>query len=327
MMASFAQQVRTWFQEVLQTWDHFWFTPRQASTLAVIRIGCGAMLAYIHLVWACVIPDFLGSQAWISADVARQLHRRDWAWSWLFHTENYAWLLLHQCVAIGASLLMMVGLATRLTMVVAWWMTLMVCHRLTGALFGLDQIVVMLSMYLMLSNAGSQWSVDAWLRRKYATEHPDKLQPGSWWSWWLPANLPAINNNVATRLIQLHLCVIYLFGGLSKMRGEMWFDGSALWYAIVNYEYQSLDLTWLGRWRLAVASLTAVTIFWETFYIATVWHRLTRPVTLALAVLVHGGIAVGLGMITFGSIMIIANLAFIEPITLERWFGQRSVRV
>ena len=183
----------------------------------------------------------------------------------------------------------------------------MVCHRMTGALFGLDQIVIMLTMYLMWSQCGSVFSLDARLRRISGSR-------------WLRSNpTPLVSNNIVTRLIQLHLCVIYVFGGLSKLRGEMWWDGSALWYTAVNYEYQSLDITWLGHFRIVIATLTTATIFWETFYCALVWPKLTRPLALGMAVMVHGGIAVALGMVTFGSIMIIANMAFIEPATTQRW--------
>lgn len=306
--------VRNWLLAWGAGWDRFWFAARAPHTLAAMRIACGAMLAYVHIVWASVISDFMGANAWMSADVVRSLHSTDWAWSWLWYTESPTLLVLHQCVAIVASLLMMVGLLTRVAVPLAWWMTLMVCHRLTGALFGLDQVVVMLSMYLMLSHCGSVWSFDARLRERFVESKRNRNF--DWSNWLFPSATPSIANNVATRLVQLHLCVIYLFGGLSKMRGEMWFDGSALWYTAVNFEYQSLDITWIGRWRVLVAALTAVTIFWETFYIALVWPRLTRPIVLALAVLVHGGIAVALGMVTFGSIMLVANLAFIEPRTL-----------
>jgi hypothetical protein len=55
-----------------------------------------------------------------------------------------------------------------------------------------------------------------------------------------------------------------------------------------------------------------VTIFWEAFYPALVWSRLTRPWVLFIAVLVHGGIAFGLGMITFGLTMILANAVFLS---------------
>ncbi len=316
-----------WGRDFSDAWDQFWFTPRLPTTLAVIRIACGAMLTYVHIVWASVIGDFFGPKAWMSTEVVRQLHRNDWSWSWLWYTDNLTLLWVHQIVAIVASLMMAFGLLTRIATPLAWWMTLMVCHRLTGALFGLDQIVIMLSMYLMLSHCGSELSIDARLRRGLiASEHgPGRYSHQKTWMQWLfPASTEATCNNLATRLIQLHLCVIYLFGGLSKMRGEMWFDGSALWYTVVNYEYQSLDMTWLGRWRLAIAALTAITIFWETFYIAIVWPRLTRPIALALAVFVHGGIAVALGMVTFGTIMIVANLAFIAPQTMRRWLRRSA---
>src|SRR5690606_1009347 len=90
-------------------------------------------------------------------------------------------------------------------------------------------------------------------------------------------------------------------------------DGTAMWFAAANYEYQSLNLTWLGRFPVVFSALTHLTVFWEVFYCALVWPKLTRPVVLAIAVAVHGGIALFLGMVTFGTIMIVANMAFVSP--------------
>ena len=264
------------------------------------------MLLYIHGIWTSLLPNFMGRDAWINGATIRQLHYGDWGWSWLFYVDSLGWLYLHQLLAMAACLAMTLGFLTRLAVPVAWWMTLMVCHRMTGALFGLDQVVMMLSMYLMWSHCGSVWSLDYWLGRTRRSR------------WWYPPPGPSVANNVASRLIQLHVCVIYLFGGLSKMRGEMWWDGSALWFSVVNFEYQSWDLTWLGHFPILIGTATAATLFWETFYCALVWPRLTRPLTLAMAVLVHGGIAAALGMWTFGTMMIVANLAFIDPGSCRR---------
>ncbi|MFM8213112.1 MAG: HTTM domain-containing protein, partial [Pirellula sp.] len=63
--------------------------------------------------------------------------------------------------------------------------------------------------------------------------------------------------------------------------------------------------------------LTHATLFWEITYAALVWPRLTRPWVLAMALLVHAGIAIFLGMITFGAMMIVANLAFLSRIEQE----------
>lgn len=299
-MNEIKQAVSKWWTSCLAAWDAFWFVPTLPHTLALIRICCGAMLVYVHVIWAVLIDDFFGPSAWIQRSVVAQLHQSDWVWSWLFYTDSVAVIWGHQILAILASLAMMLGLFTRWAIPLAWWLTLMVCHRMTGALFGLDQIVVMLSMYLMFARSGSVWSLDARLAARGSEQ------------------LRHVSNNIATRLIQLHLCVIYLFGGLSKMRGEQWFEGSALWWTAVNYEYQSLDITWLANFPWLIAALTAGTIFWETFYIAIVWPKQTRPLALGMAVMVHGGIAVALGMVTFGTIMIVANLAFIAPEAVRR---------
>jgi hypothetical protein len=49
---------------------------------------------------------------------------------------------------------------------------------------------------------------------------------------------------------------------------------------------------------------------------------MTRPITLAIAVAVHGGIALFMGMITFGLMMIAANMIFLRPETVLRWIGR-----
>jgi hypothetical protein len=76
-------------------------------------------------------------------------------------------------------------------------------------------------------------------------------------------------------------------------------------------------MTWLVRSPWLIALLSAVTMFWETFYCFLVWPRLTRPIALGMAVLIHGGIALFMGMVTFGVAMIFANLAFVPPETTK----------
>jgi hypothetical protein len=83
--------------------------------------------------------------------------------------------------------------------------------------------------------------------------------------------------------------------------------------AFGNLEYQSLDMTWMADWPRLMNLMTHVTIFWELGYWALVWPRLARPVVLLLAIPLHMGIAICLGMMTFGLIMLVGNLAFVSP--------------
>lgn len=309
-------------------WDRFWFTPSLPHTLAVLRVVTGLMLLYSHIVLATDLMAFVGNDAWINNDTARELHDgafgfADWGRSYLVYLNNPLLLWTHHGITIAVTACFAVGFLTRITGPVAWFLQVMYLHRLTGALFGLDQIVTYTAMYLMLAPCGGWLSIDAWIRGRIGD---DKLTQKRWLAWLFPDAGPSVAANVATRLLQIHLCVIYLFGGLAKARGTSWWDGTAMWYSAGNYEYQSLDLTWIASYPRLGSFLSQATLFWEVSYIALVWPRLTRPIVLAMAVAVHVGIASFLGMITFGTMMVAANMIFVRPDFLL-WLIGRPVAI
>jgi hypothetical protein len=306
-MNAVAGAVKAWMRDVWSAWNRFWFTPALPHTLALIRILGGGMLFYTHLVWTLHLGHFLGPESWVTIDVSRTLHQDTYAWTYWWLTDSPALMWPLHLAALAIFAMLTIGLYTRVVSILAWLIAVAYCHRLVGAMFGLDQTNTMLAMYLMIGPAGAAWSVDRWRARRRAQARGEKA----------PNAAPSVSGNVAIRLLQLHLCVVYLFGGLGKMRGELWWDGSALWYALANLEYQSFSMTWLVRSPWLIALLSAVTMFWETFYCFLVWPRLTRPIALGMAVLVHGGIALFMGMITFGVAMIFANLAFVPPETTK----------
>ncbi len=276
-------------------------------------------MLYSHLVLATDLEAFLGADAWINPELARSLHdgrfgSADWGRSYLWWIESPILIWLHHLVAILVTIAFTIGLLTRVTGPAAWFLQLMYLHRLTGALFGLDQIITYMAMYLSLAPCGSFFSVDARLRIRFE----DKIARSARWRWFFPSQSPSVAANVATRLLQLHLCVIYLFGGLAKARGESWWDGTAMWYAVGNFEYQSLDMTWMAAYPRLFSMFTHITLFWEVFYCFLIWPRLLRPITLLLAVAVHGGIALFMGMATFGLAMICVNAIFVDPAWLKR---------
>lgn len=322
LLAEQGSQVKHSARDFVTEWDAFWFTPRHVETLAVLRIITGAMMLYANLVLATDLGSFIGVDAWINNETARALHDGTLgdstvAWSYLWSFSSPTAIAVHQGIVMLVSAMFMVGFLTRIMGPLAWWFQLMIVHRLLGSLFGLDQILTYCVMYLAFTPCGAVFSVDAWLRRR--TVGREAKPATRLWRWLLPDDRPRISTNVATRLLQLHLCMIYLFGGLAKARGQMWWDGTALWYAVGNYEYQSWDATFIAAYPSLFTALTHLTFLWEIFYCALVWPRWTRPLTLAIAVGVHAGIGLGLGMATFGIMMIAANGVFIEPDWIRRW--------
>jgi hypothetical protein len=308
--------VRNYVAETWQAWNRFWFTPTDPATLSLIRLLAGGMLLYTHLIWSLDLQAFLGQEGWLPVDYLRSQIQVETladgtsvaAWSvWsVFFWIKPVWLLW--CVhvfALAVFLCLTLGLFSRTVAVLAFLLAVSYAQRVSpGAFFGLDKINCMLAAYLMLGPCGARYSLDRLrqLRRGDAS----------------PA-MPSTSANIAIRLIQLHMCVIYLFSALAKLEGENWQAGTAVWWAVANLEYQSLDLTWLANWPVLVALATHVTIFWELSYCFLVWNRFARPLMIWLAVFIHGGIAVAMGMITFGLVMIYANLAFLSPATIRRW--------
>jgi hypothetical protein len=239
-------------------------------------------------------------------------------------------------IALVVFALLTVGLFTRVVSILAWLFTVSYAHRvMPAALFGLDDINAMLAMYLMVGPAGAAYSLDSWLAHRRSrsgegrggqgiansgSQAPPKNSPPSQGGVgggssleWRSTRASSITANIAIRLMQIHLCIIYLFSGLGKAMGDTWWDGSAMWLAVANYEYQSIDLTWLAGYPELLSLLAHVTVAWELSYPALVWPRLTRPLVVAMSVPIHLGIALFLGMMTFGLAMMIANLAFVSP--------------
>lgn len=303
--------MKNWFRDAWQAWDRFWFSPTDAATLAVIRIFAGAMLLYTHFVWTLELEGFFGRAGWLSKEFVYRYHDSAYAWSHLYWIESSALLWGVHLLALCVFASLTVGFRSRLSAALAALLTISYAHRASGALFGLDQINGFLALYLMVGPCGDVFSVDAWLGKKRAK----------------PEATPKVSCNIAIRLIQIHLCIVYLFAGCGKLFGQSWWEGTALWGAFANLEYQTLDMTWTASQMWIVDAMTHVTLFWEVSYIALIWHRLSRPVVLLLAIPLHLGIAMCMGMVTFGLVMLIANLAFVSPELIRRMWGRLSPAV
>ena len=187
------------------------------------------------------------------------------------------------------------------------------------ALFGFDQIVSTLAVYLGATFAcGQAVSVDRFLRRwSGARRHGPIAHPSGSTSGRKVTSLepgvpqPTIAANLALRLIQLHLVFIYAMAGLAKLQGPSWWNGMALWGTLTAGEFVTRDFTALAGWPLVLNVLTHASLAFELLYPILIWVPILRPLMIAGAVVLHLGIAiVAPGLTEFGLAMIAANLAF-----------------
>ncbi len=309
--------------DVWQAWNRFWFTPADPATLSLIRLLAGGMLFYTHLIWSFDLAGFIGPDGYTPVKFLREQltaappkgeFAANWSqWSIFFWIDSMWLVWTVHILALVVFFCLFVGLFSRTAAVLGYLFAVSYVYRVTpGAFFGLDKTNCMIAMYLLLGPCGARYSLDRlWRLHKGTATNPE----------------PSASANLAIRLLQVHLCIVYLFSGLGKIEGTTWQMGTAVWWSAASYEYQALDLTWLAGWPMLTALLTHATVFWEMFYCCLVWNRYARPLTLWMAVAVHGGIALFLGMITFGLAMIFANLSFLKPETVRRWVDPIASRL
>jgi len=283
-----------WLHAWGEAWSRFWFTPADPMPLGWIRIAVGCLLAWSMAVWLLDVDAFLGESAWLPPTEVWRMNDQPWQWSGYFAVSSPAGIRLLAGITLLAAVLLAVGLFTPLAAAVSLAGFISVANRAPLNLFGFDDILGLLLIPLAVGPAADSLSLDRRLG----------LRRGGG---------PSVGANISLRLIQLSICVVYFFSGCGKLLGASWWEGTALWGAAANVQYRTLDLTWMAGHPFLVNALTLGTLFWEVSYAALVWPRLTRPLALAMAVLVHLGIGLTMGMMEFGLAMIVANLAFVSP--------------
>lgn len=343
-MRRLLSELRDYLSELASTavrgWQTFFFTPADPTALGLIRMIVGSLAFWSLLIFGLDLYAYFGSQGWadptVIASMQRQQHPLGWSF-WFLVPDG--WLRPVWLLCLGVLGLYTAGLFSRTTGVLAWVIIVSTVRRLPIALFGFDQILSTLALYLAVTCASGQAvSLDRFFRRwreaRGVARQPKPAgatggrrvsaeDPG------LPQ--PTISANLALRLIQLHLVFIYAMAGLAKIQGPSWWNGMALWGTLTAGEFVTRDFTWLSRWPTLVNFLTHASLAFELLYPVLVWFWITRPLLVAGAVILHLGIAfVAPGLTEFGVAMIAANLAFLSGAwlrSLATGKAQPAVRV
>lgn len=138
--------------------------------------------------------------------------------------------------------------------------------------------------------------------------------------------LGSILHNAGLVAIVLQLSTLYLTSGLMKIRGEMWQDGTALYYILQVREFSNPKVA--GLLLQFPHLLTAATYATCLFQIAFPW-LLLNPVTKRIGILIsmsfHLGILVAMNLVSFSAIMITMELILVTNVEYSHLvaLGQR----
>ena len=193
---------------------------------------------------------------------------------------------------ILASLFLLLGLFCRPAAIAAWFLHL--CSVKSGGLvsYGVDALTTTGLFYLMFSPLPDRLSLDHSWRKKLA----DSQFLGFW-----------------RRVLQLHLCLIYFFSGLTKALGRDWWNGINLWRSLIRPPFDLIPAEILVRFKYVFPIAGVAVLLLEIGYPFLIWHRRIGPRWLFAILVMHAGIGLAMGMYLFASVMIFLNLAAFGP--------------
>src|SRR5213078_2241635 len=143
--------------------------------------------------------------------------------------------------------------------------------------------------YLMLSPLPDRYCVD---RRLVKTKPRDPRLLGFW-----------------RRVLQVHLCFVYFFGGLAKFLGNGWWNGSNLWRSLIRPPFNLISPDILVRFKYLLPILGISIVLIDLGYVFFIWMQKTQFIWLVCIVGMHIAIGLTMGLYLFALVMIVLNLA------------------
>ncbi|AYY12375.1 HTTM domain-containing protein [Actinobacteria bacterium YIM 96077] len=255
----------------------------------------------------------------------------EFSWPFTFFYGGSGRLELELKLAVVAALLVLlvVGWRARIVapVVLVLWTSLLEAQPIVGDQS--DNIFRILLFYLCFADISRRWSLDA--RRRA------KQEAGEWHSPLRLRVRPEVRenfgmlaivlNNLAVVAVAVQLCLIYVASGLYKVQGELWQDGTGVYYPMQMGHYAPWP--WLNDLlsanALGVMVATYFSVFIQIFFPLLLLRRLTRVIALLGIAAMHLGIGVAMGLPFFSLVVISADMIFIRDSTyrgIEQWARQ-----
>ena len=203
-------------------------------------------------------------------------------------------------VQVGLLCAALTGVTSRLVTLLIYVATLNVNAMAPSLLDGGNNLSELLLLYLVL--------VDTSGHHRIARTDWDRLRIAV--------------SNAGLVLMRLQVVIVYLTAGMLKLSGVLWQRGMALYYIL---QADAFSHPWMNeivtRWPWVGMIGTYTTLAFQWLFPTMVWFRRTRPWILTLGVMLHLGIAFGMGLLTFGLIMCLVYVLFLEERTTARVLG------
>lgn len=282
-------------QSLFRGWDNFFFVERPTYNLAFFRIIWGTIIFFNILFEFGNVADFYGPHSIVSWELVNN-H---------FSSFHFSLFKVFQNTLPNAYLIYLFTLISLFLVTIGWFTRI----ALFGALLGLvslhmrnvwilssaDVLIRCVFAILVWSPCFNVLSIDSYLAKRRGK--PLSIV-ASQWTW---------------RLLQIQLSVVYLWTFWAKIKGDTWFDGSAVYYATRLDTMKNLTIPWILDNKKMIELSTWATLIIEFSLGSLVWFKKFRTPIVIGGILLHLGIELVMAIPFFEWMMIVLLLNYYTP--------------
>lgn len=296
---------------IAAAWNRFFFAPQSPVPIALFRILYGCLvIANLILLY----PDWLawfGTRAWVSLSTMTALEPGPRLNLFTLIPADDGWILSVFWVSLAMSVLLMLGLFTRISSIAVFLCLTSIDQRNLYILHGGDTFLRVAGFFLIFAPAGAALSLDRLIRIRRGKEST-AIRPRPPW---------------AQRMIQFELALLYFVTFCWKASGAPWVNGTALFYVAHLDELRRFPVPNVLLNPVVLKITTWLTLAAEFSLGVLIWFKEFRYPILAVGVVLHLCFEYSLNVPLFQWEVLSAYVLFIDPKDLERLWRYVSSRL
>ncbi len=281
--------IRLW-----KAWEIFWFGEMDGYPLGVFRAVFAGILFIMYSIRGLEFQLLFSNEGLMPFDRAQLFAPETYQPLFYWFPESNSLLALCYVLFLVLLLALSLGLIGRRLCWLVLFFHLMFFQRNYMTIYGADLISNFFLLALCFTNAHRYFSLRHWLFPQ----------------WNRPESSPL--DTMGVRMIQVQLCIIYGFTGLEKMKGNEWWEGTAVWAVLTNAQLNFMDFSFFHYFPVVVVVMTWATLLFEVYFPVVIWFQGLRKYWLSIGFLFHLGAAVFMSLPFFSTIMVSSYLVFMN---------------
>ncbi|WP_127531287.1 DCC1-like thiol-disulfide oxidoreductase family protein [Paenibacillus kobensis] len=266
--------------------------PRYFVGASLARIGFGLILLYNYLIHYSQRYYLWSNFGYQTKTASISLYNLD---------LNLGLFDIIYHLGIVFTLLYIVGFKGRFTSIIHFVLTYSFIEKSLYLSDGGDNLLRIVLFYLLFANVTAHFSIDSHRKKQLIHRNPVVIQ------------FRNLLHNLAVLCCIIQLAILYLTSGLYQVMGENWENGTAVYYIMQVDLFSNPALRNLiihNDYMIVLA--TYFSVFIKIAFPFLLFNKKTKYLIVSCVVLLHLGIGIMMGLITFSLVMIVMDLLLLS---------------